>query len=61
MHCVLGLSSIIIKNVSISFPLFHSESPSLKKTVFAATSGRMGRDTKQRLVVQALKDIFPSS
>lgn len=51
------MASIVIKDVSISFPLFHAESRSLKKTVFAAASGRMGRDTKQRLVVQALKDI----
>jgi lipopolysaccharide transport system ATP-binding protein len=51
------MSRIIIDDVSISFPLFHSESRSLKKTVFAAASARMGRDTKQRLVVQALKNI----
>jgi lipopolysaccharide transport system ATP-binding protein len=51
------MASIIIQDVSISFPLFHSESRSFKKTVFAAASARLGRDTKKRVVVQALKDI----
>ncbi len=44
-------------HVSIDFPLYHSDSRSLKKTVFAAASGRVGKDTKQRLVVQALRDV----
>jgi lipopolysaccharide transport system ATP-binding protein len=51
------MASMNVQDVSISFPIFHSESRSLKKTVFAAASERMGRDTKRRMVVQALKDI----
>ncbi len=46
-----------MKDVSISFPLYHGESRSLKKTVFAAASGRLGEDRKHRLVVQALRNI----
>jgi lipopolysaccharide transport system ATP-binding protein len=51
------MASINIQNISISFPLFHSESRSFKKSVVAAASARLGRDTKKRMVVQALKDI----
>ncbi len=41
----------------MSFPLYHGESRSLKKTVFAAASGRLGEDRKHRLVVEALRNI----
>ena len=51
------MSSIIITDVSVSFPIYHSESRSLKKVVFAAASGRFGQDRKHRLVVEALRDI----
>jgi lipopolysaccharide transport system ATP-binding protein len=51
------MASIAITGVSISFPLYHSESRSLKKTVFAAAAGRVGEDRKHRLVVEALRDI----
>jgi lipopolysaccharide transport system ATP-binding protein len=43
-------------NISVDFPLYHSENRSLKKTVFGATS-RFGQDRKHRPVVQALRDI----
>jgi len=46
-----------IQNVAVSFPLYHGESRSLKKTMFAAASGRLGEDRKHRLVVEALRDI----
>jgi lipopolysaccharide transport system ATP-binding protein len=51
------MANLIIKNVSVSFPLYHGESRSLKKTFFAAASGRLGQDRKRRLVVEALRDI----
>ncbi len=51
------MSSISINNVSISFPLYHGESRSLKKTVFAVASGRLGEDRNHRLVVEALRGI----
>jgi len=51
------MAELHIKDVSVAFPLYHGESRSLKKTVFAAASGRLGKDRKQRLVVEALRDI----
>ena len=46
-----------MSNVSVSFPLYHSESRSLKKAVFAAASGRLGKDEKRRVVVEALRSV----
>jgi lipopolysaccharide transport system ATP-binding protein len=51
------MASLQFDNVSVSFPLYHGESRSLKKTVFAAASGRLGEDQKHRLVVQALRHV----
>lgn len=51
------MARLIVDNVSISFPLYHVESRSLKKTVFAAASGRLGQDKKHRLTVEALRDV----
>jgi lipopolysaccharide transport system ATP-binding protein len=43
--------------LSIDFPLYHGTARSLKKTVFSTLSGRMGSDTRNRVVVQALRDV----
>ncbi len=51
------MASITVDNVSIDFPLYHANSRSLKKTVFAAASGRLGEDQQNRIVVQALRDV----
>jgi lipopolysaccharide transport system ATP-binding protein len=51
------MAKLSISNVSISFPLYHGESRSLKKTMFAAASGRLGEDRKHRLVVEALRNV----
>jgi lipopolysaccharide transport system ATP-binding protein len=48
---------ILVENVSVSFPLYHTSARSLKKTVIAAASGRLGQDQQRRVVVQALRDI----
>jgi lipopolysaccharide transport system ATP-binding protein len=48
---------IDITGVSVFFPLYHGNSRSLKKTVMAAASGRLGQDKQSRVVVQALRDI----
>lgn len=48
---------IDVAGVSVFFPLYHATSRSLKKTVLAAASGRLGRDQQSRVVVQALRDI----
>ncbi len=51
------MARIRIEDVSVDFPLFHGSARSLKKTVFAAASGRLGEDQRQRVVVQALRHI----
>jgi lipopolysaccharide transport system ATP-binding protein len=48
---------IDIAGVSVFFPLYHGNSRSLKKTVVAAASGRLGQDKQSRVVVEALRDI----
>ena len=48
---------IEIEHVSVSFPLYHGSSRSLKKTVAAAATGRLGEDQQHRVVVRALSDI----
>jgi len=54
---MVDASRIDIIDVSVSFPLYHGSNRSLKKTVMAAASGRLGKDTQSRVVVQALRDI----
>jgi lipopolysaccharide transport system ATP-binding protein len=51
------VANLLIDNVSVSFPLYHGESRSLKKTVFSVASGRLGEDRKHRLVVEALRNV----
>jgi lipopolysaccharide transport system ATP-binding protein len=51
------MAEIEIAGVSVFFPLYHGNSRSLKKTVFAAASGRLGQDQQHRVVVEALRDI----
>jgi lipopolysaccharide transport system ATP-binding protein len=51
------MARLCVEDVSISFPLYHGESRSLKKTVFAAASGRLGQDNKHRLTVEALRNV----
>jgi lipopolysaccharide transport system ATP-binding protein len=48
---------IDVEDLTLFFPLYHGNSRSLKKTVFAAATGRLGRDAKHRPGVQALRDI----
>ena len=48
---------IEVAGLSVYFPLYHSNSRSLKKTVVAAASGRLGEDKQHRVVVQALRDL----
>ncbi len=51
------MASIITEKVSVDFPIYHGNSRSLKRHVFAAASGRLQSDDKQRIVVSALRDI----
>lgn len=48
---------ILVDNLSVSFPLYHGNARSLKKTVMEAASGRLGKDRQRRVVVQALRDV----
>ncbi len=45
------------ENLSVLFPLYHGSARSLKRTVFAAASGRVGKDVNQRVVIQALRQV----
>jgi len=51
------MAHIRVENVSVDFPLFHGSARSLKKTVFAAASARLGEDRRHRRVVQALRSV----
>lgn len=44
-------------NISIDFPLYHSDNRSLKKMILGHASSRFGKDHKSRPVVQALRNI----
>lgn len=44
-------------NISVDFPLYHSDSRSLKKTIMGKASRRVAQDQKHRPVVQALRGI----
>jgi lipopolysaccharide transport system ATP-binding protein len=50
-------AEIDVTNLSVLFPLYHGSSRSLKKMVVAAASGRLAKDTQQRVVVRALSNI----
>jgi lipopolysaccharide transport system ATP-binding protein len=47
---VTGSARIEIADVSVFFPLYHGSNRSLKKTVMAAASGRLGQDDHSRVV-----------
>ena len=51
------MPGIQIEGVHVSFPIYHGNSRSLKRTVFAAASGRLHEDANHRIVVQALRDV----
>jgi len=51
------MASVLTENVRVDFPIYHGNSRSLKRTVFAAASGRLQEDSKHRIVVNALRDI----
>ena len=48
---------ILAEGLSVDFPIYHGNSRSLKKTMLAAASGRLGEDRQHRVVVQALRDV----
>jgi lipopolysaccharide transport system ATP-binding protein len=50
-------AAIEVEGLNVSFPLYHGNARSLKKTVFSSVSGRMGADSRNRVVVEALRDV----
>lgn len=54
----MPVARISLDRASVEFPLYHGNSRSLKKSIVSvASAGRMASDHKQRVVVQALRDI----
>ena len=51
------MASVVTEKVCVDFPIYHGNSRSLKRHVFAAASGRLQQDDKNRVVVNALRDI----
>jgi lipopolysaccharide transport system ATP-binding protein len=51
------VATVEATRVSVDFPLYHSSARSLKKAVFSTVSGRVAADARQRVVVQALRDV----
>ena len=51
-------ATIALDDVSISFPLYHGGSRSLKKSLlFRGSGGRIGTDASHRIIVEALRNI----
>lgn len=50
-------SAIDVEGLSLSFPLYHGNARSLKKTVLSTMTGRMAADNRNRVVVEALRDV----
>lgn len=48
---------ITVRDLEISFPLYHGNARSLKKTLRNSLSGRFTHDERERVVVQALRDV----
>ncbi|GAC1348223.1 MAG: ABC transporter ATP-binding protein [Acetobacteraceae bacterium] len=51
------MARILTENLQVDFPIYHGNSRSLKRTVFAAASGRLQADDRHRIVVHALRDV----
>jgi len=51
------VASLTVRGLSVDFPIYHGNSRSLKKHIFARASGRLQQDDKSRIVVNALRDI----
>jgi ABC-type polysaccharide/polyol phosphate transport system ATPase subunit len=47
-----------LDGVNVAFPIYHGGSRSLKKSLlFRSSAGRIGRDVKQRLTIEALRNV----
>ena len=52
-----SMAAIDVDGVDVSFPIYHGNSRSLKRTMFAAASRRLQEDGRHRIVVQALRSV----
>ncbi|MCK1291968.1 ABC transporter ATP-binding protein [Bradyrhizobium sp. 30] len=51
-------SELTMENVSVSFPIYHGGSRSLKKSLlFRSSGGHLATDANQRIVVEALRNV----
>lgn len=51
-------SELLLENVSVSFPIYHGGSRSLKKSLlFRGSGGQLASDASHRIVVEALRDV----
>lgn len=51
-------AELTLDNVSVSFPIYHGGSRSLKKSIlFRGSGGHLATDANQRIMVEALRDI----
>jgi ABC-type polysaccharide/polyol phosphate transport system ATPase subunit len=49
---------LTLKNVSVSFPIYHGGARSLKKRLlFGGSGGKLARDANQRITVEALRNV----
>ncbi|CAI3923581.1 ABC transporter ATP-binding protein [Commensalibacter communis] len=51
------MPGITVKNLSISFPLYHENTRSLRKMTHLFISGRLRQDQHKKILVQSLRDI----
>ena len=51
------MPSIDVRDLHVLFPLYHGTARSLRRTVAAATSGRLRQDAQRRMVVHALRGL----
>jgi ABC-2 type transport system ATP-binding protein/lipopolysaccharide transport system ATP-binding protein len=55
---VANTTALALENVSLSFPIYHGGSRSLKKSLlFRGSAGQLASDANNRIVVQALRNI----
>ena len=58
VFAVPGHAEMTLDNVSVSFPIYHGGSRSLKKNLlFHGSGGRLASDANHRITVEALRDV----
>lgn len=58
MGIASGETALSLANVSVSFPIYHGGSRSLKKRIlFRGTGGQIANDANHHVVVEALRDV----